>query len=176
MNVLSMLPYQAAIKPLTEGETMGLLETVIGAAGTLSFKIKNALGVYDREPLKEDPWTPKNWSHPKRPDYGKGSFWGVTAQMNNINLDTKMKIDKIKAERKKLDSQEIKILKDLENIKTDADRNIFNGQINSIANRRIELNQQESETKAELRRIMDLIRTDYNLPEDCDASDPHWRV
>ena len=155
---------------------MGLFEGLISAAGTLSFKIKNALGVYDREQVKEDPLTPKGVVLPPRPDYGKGSFWGVTAQMNNINLETKMKIDKINAERNNLETQESKLQKDLANAKADSDRNIISEQLTTIENRRLELNQQENEARSELKRIMDLIRRDYNLPENCDNSDTHWRV
>lgn len=155
---------------------MGLLESMIGAAGTLSFKIKNMLGVYDRQPVVEDPLTPKGVVLPPRPKYGKGSFSGVTAQMNDINFDTKLVVDKINAERKQLDSQEAKIQKDLSKVKTDDASVSLNEQLSSIATRRVELNQQESEARSELKRVMDLIRRDYNLPPDCDNSDPHWRV
>ena len=155
---------------------MGLLETVVSAAGTLSFKVKNLLGVYDRQPFVEDPLTPKDTVVPPRPNYGKGSFWGVTAQMNNINFDTRKAVDKINDERKQLDSQELKIQRDLLKAKTDEACLALNEQLNAILIRRVELNQQESETRSELKRVMDLIRRDYNLPPDCDNSDPHWRV
>jgi len=155
---------------------MGLLESVIGAAGAISFKVKNMLGVYDREVFKEDPLTPKGDIPPVKIEYGRKRFLGVTAQMNSINFETKQAVDKINAERNILDSQEVKIQNDLTNAKTDADRDGLNEKINSIENRRIELNQQESEVRSELKRVMDLIRSDFNLPEDCDASDPHWKV
>ena len=158
---------------------MGLLETVVGAAGTLSFKIKNLLGVYNRQKLVEDPLTPKGIpisSEEYLNTWGRKRWLGVTAQMNMINYQTKEAIDKINAERKKLDSQELKIRKDLANTKTDADDNSLNEEINSIGTRRIELNEEESEVRTHLKEVMDLIRSDFNLPPDCDNSDPHWRV
>lgn len=93
-----------------------------------------------------------------------------------INLNTKEAIDKINAERKKLDSQELKIRKDLANAKTDAKRDSLDEEINSIKNRRIELSDEESKARTHLKEVMDLIRSDFNLPPDCDGSDPHWRV
>lgn len=158
---------------------MGILETVIGAAGTLSFKIKKALGVYDRQKLVEDPLTPKGIPIPDEVilnTWGRKRWLGVTAQMNMINLNTKEAIDKINAERKKLDSQELKIRKDLANAKTDAKRDSLDEEINSIKNRRIELSDEESKARTHLKEVMDLIRSDFNLPPDCDGSDPHWRV
>lgn len=158
---------------------MGILETVIGAAGTLSFKIKKALGVYDRQKLVEDPLTPKGIPIPDEVilnTWGRKRWLGVTAQMNMINYNTKEAIDKINAERKKLDSQELKIRKDLANAKTDADRDSLDEEINSIKNRRIELSDEESKARTHLKEVMDLIRSDFNLPPDCDGSDPHWRV
>lgn len=158
---------------------MGILETVIGAAGTLSFKIKKALGVYDRQKLVEDPLTPKGIPIPDEVilnTWGRKRWLGVTAQMNMINLNTKEAIDKINAERKKLDSQELKIRKDLVNAKTDAKRDSLDEEINSIKNRRIELSDEESKARTHLKEVMDLIRSDFNLPPDCDGSDPHWRV
>jgi hypothetical protein len=155
---------------------MGLLESIISAAGTLSFKVKNALGVYDRETFIEDPLTPKNIPLRKIPDYGKGSFCGVTAQMNNINFDTKIIVDKINAERKDLANRESKIQLQLSKARAEPDQTALKEQLDLISNRRIELNKKEEETRAELKRVMDLIRHDYNLPADCDGSDPHWRV
>ena len=158
---------------------MGILETVIGAAGTLSFKIKKALGVYDRQKLVEDPLTPKGIPIPDEVilnTWGRKRWLGVTAQMNMINYNTKEVIDKINAERKKLDNQELKIRKDLANAKTDADRDSLDEEINSIKNRRIELSDEESKARTHLKEVMDLIRSDFNLPPDCDGSDPHWRV
>lgn len=158
---------------------MGILETVIGAAGTLSFKIKKALGVYDRQKLVEDPLPPKGIPIPDEVilnTWGRKRWLGVTAQMNMINYNTKEAIDKINAERKKLDSQELKIRKDLANAKTDADRDSLDKEINSIKNRRIELSDEESKARTHLKEVMDLIRSDFNLPPDCDGSDPHWRV
>lgn len=158
---------------------MGILETVIGAAGTLSFKIKKALGVYDRQKLVEDPLTPKGIPIPDEVilnTWGGKRWLGVTAQMNMINLNTKEAIDRINAERKKLDNQELKIRKDLANAKTDAKRDSLDEEINSIKNRRIELSDEESKARTHLKEVMDLIRSDFNLPPDCDGSDPHWRV
>ena len=158
---------------------MGILETVVGAAGTLSFKIKKALRVYDRQKLVEDPLTPKGIPIPDKVilnTWGRKRWLGVTAQMNMINLNTKEAIDKINAERKKLDSQELKIRKDLVNAKTDAKRDSLDEEINSIKNRRIELSDEESKARTHLKEVMDLIRSDFNLPPDCDGSDPHWRV
>ena len=155
---------------------MGLLTSMISAAGTLSFKVKNLLGVYDREPVVEDPLTPKGVKLPLAPTYGKGSFLGVTAQMNSINFDTKIKVDKINAERKDLTNKESKIQQQLIKATAESDQCSLKEQLDSITNRRIELNKSEEEARAELKRIMDLIRHDYNLPSDCDGSDPHWRV
>ena len=155
---------------------MGLLTSLISAVGTLSFKVKKALGVYDREPFVSDPLTPQGVKLPLAPTYGKGSFLGVTAQMNSINFDTKRTVDKINAERKKLTNKESWIHLELSKTTQESDKNALNEQLNTIANRCIELNKSEEETRAELKRIMDLIRHDYNLPLDCDGSDPHWRV
>jgi hypothetical protein len=158
---------------------MSLLENIIFAAGTLSYKIKKTLGVYDREPPKEDPLTPKAILISEKEylnTWGRKRWLGVTAQMNLINYETKEAIDKINAERRKLDIQELKNRKDLTNAKTDADRDLLNKEINSIETRRLELNEEEKKVRANLKEGMDLIRSDFNLPPDCDGSDPHWRV
>lgn len=151
---------------------MGLIESLAYAAGTVSYKIKSALGIEIKTPehlkFKQDPHAPRNqWGEIIIPGYseqqyppGERNLATIPSQMNSVKAPYDKEVRKIFTEIRDL-------TKKIEKAKTDDQKQSYQAEIDK-------LNTRFDEIKAEVKVKIDKIRTKYKLAPDDDQSHPNW--